>query len=217
MFHPVHVAEVGVHLPHESNILEYIARGTRTTLVEPDPVSIAQIQEYFKDRPNVALHKLAVCDHDGSVELIRRDASTFMSDLPQSPAIVNDGYRVNAGDAFKVEARTFDKVDDGTIDLLSVDIEGGEWFVIKHMTSRPAVISLETHGAAYVNPFIREIAGWMGVHAYRTLYKTKTDTVYVDSRIGITVFDRMLLALMNAYLGLRRLRKSLGRTNRRGC
>jgi hypothetical protein len=60
-----------------------------------------------------------------------------------------------------VRCTTFDRLDDGSIDLISIDTEGSEWFVLKYITSRPDVISIETHGAAYTNPYLDEIQRWM--------------------------------------------------------
>ncbi len=95
---------------------------------------------------------VVVFDKAGTVELVQREASTFLKYLKSSPAIINDECIIENQDTFKVKAVTFDEIDDGTIDLLSIDIEGGEWFVIKHMKSKPKVISIETHGAMYTNP-----------------------------------------------------------------
>ena len=103
-------------------------------------------------------------------------------------------------------------MDDGTIDLLSVDTEGSEWFVIKHMRSRPAIISLEKHGAAYVNHYLGEILSWMREHDYRIWYKDKTDSVFVRrDRIDVTIADMLRLACMNRYIALRRGRRRLRR------
>ena len=126
-----HVCEVGVWLPEMSNILDFIIRDkVRTTLVEPDPKSIAAIRTYFRDYPNVGLLPYAAFDHHGMLELVQRNASTFVSTLPYSPAQVNDHYRIKQEDRFTVECRRFDELDDGSIGLLSVDTEGSEWYVI---------------------------------------------------------------------------------------
>src|SRR5580658_220598 len=128
---PGHVCEVGVFLPEMSNILDFIVTDkVRTTLVEPDPRSIAAIRNYFQHLPNVGLLPYAAYDHDGTLELVQRNASTFVAALPYSPAQVNDGYKVRQEDRFTVECRRFDGLDDGSIDLLSVDTEGSEWYVI---------------------------------------------------------------------------------------
>ena len=215
-FQPRHVAEVGVYRPEISNIHDFTVRGVRTTLVEPDPASIRRIEAAFGDRSNVTLHPVAVFDINGEIKLAQREASTFVSQLEASPAIVNDGYVLQEADEFTVEAVTFDRIDDGTIDLLSVDTEGSEWFVLKHMTSRPKVISIETHGAGYLNPNIAEIEGWMRRNGYQPYFKDKSDTVYVQpDTISLTVADRFRLWLKDLALRFRRAKKrALGRKPR---
>lgn len=208
-FVPSSIAEVGVYLPETSNVYDYIKMGIKCTLVEPDPKSINLIKTFFADCKNVTLCPVAIYDYSGQVELIQRDASTFISKLPHSPAKINDGYKMDKKDSFLTEAKTFDEIDDGAIDLLSADIEGGEWFVIKHMASRPTVISLETHGAAYINPYLDKIMNWMKINNYRILYKDKTDTVFVNNKITIGILDRIELFFMNIYLILRRQEKRL--------
>jgi hypothetical protein len=47
------------------------------------------------------------------------------------------------------------------------------------LVSRPNVISIETHGKYYTNPFIKEIESWMAQENYVPWYKDLSDTVYV--------------------------------------
>lgn len=208
-----HVCEVGVWLPEMSNILDFIVKDRmRTTLVEPDPGSIAAIRSYFRDYPNVELLPYAAYDHHGVLELVQRNASTFVSTLPYSPALVNDNYHIRQEDRFTVECRRFDELDDASISLLSVDTEGSEWYVIKYLRSRPLVISVEMHGKSYLNPFYAEITSWMAREGYVRWYMDKTDIVY--SRKGafpITGVERLQLLLMGAYVRLRRARKRTGK------
>jgi FkbM family methyltransferase len=173
-----HACEVGVYLPDVSNVRGWIAAGVRTTLVECDPVIVRQLQERFGALPNVRIEAVAVADAAGRLTLFRAGASTFGSNVLQSPAIVNDGYRKEASTTFEVAAVTFDAIDDGTIDLLSIDIEGGEWFVLRHMRSRPEIISVETHGKRYVNPHLREILAWCDAEGYGAWYRDRSDTVF---------------------------------------
>lgn len=104
-----HVAEVGVWHPNTSNILNYITDGLKTTLVEPDPYSINLIKEKFNNSA-VTLHEVAVCDFDGEVELCKRASSTFVSTLPSSPAIANDGCTVSDSEKFTAKAIKFDEL-----------------------------------------------------------------------------------------------------------
>ena len=211
-FVPAHVAEVGVWHPEGSNVYAFIQDGVRTTLVEPDPESIRLLKDAFGDMANVALHEVAACDVDGEIELYKRGSSTFVSTLPNSPALVNDDCDVRQTETFKVTGKVFDDIDDGTIDLISVDTEGSEWVVIKHLKSRPAVISVETHGGMYVNPYLEQLIAWMANHGYVLWYKDKSDSVYAQpDRIAVSLRDTMLLSFTNVYLELRSRRKKLKR------
>lgn len=173
-----HVCEVGVYLPQTSNVIGFIRDGIRTTLVEPDPKCIDAIKRYFGEYKNVNLHPYAVFSHNGTLELVQRESSTFVSSLEASPALVNDRYQISENDKFTVECRKFDNIDDGSIDLLSVDTEGCEWYVIMNMKSRPKIISLETHGKGYVNPFYNEIYSWLSSNNYSLWYKDGSDSVF---------------------------------------
>lgn len=205
---PAHVAEVGVWQPEASIARPWLERGARGTLVEPDPESAAKLRTAFAHRPDVVLHQVAIDEAPGRVWMYRRGASTFLASVDAPPATVNDGYQPRTEDAIEVAAVTFDQLDDGTIDLLAVDVEGAEWGVIRTLRSRPTVIAVETHGAAYRNPHLGEIHAWMRARGYVPWLMTWSDTVFVlPERIRPTPFDRVRLAVMRARLGLRAGRK----------
>ncbi len=209
-FSPRQICEVGVYLPEESNVLHFIKKGIPTTLIEADPNYMQQCKDYFAKYPQVKYVEAAVYDKKGTIELCRKASSTFISSLDASPALVNDGYQVADEDKFTAQSITFDEVDDGQIDLLSVDIEGAEWYVIKHMTSRPPVISLETHGKYYVNSKIIEISTWMAKNDYQIWYKDRSDTVYVKrGTFSISLIENVGLLFTNINLSLIRLKGKL--------
>lgn len=191
-----HVAEVGVFLPETSNILLFTEDNLKTTLVEADPESVEKILTYFSEYECVTLFPYAVWDTDGTVVLNKAKSSTFVAELKSSPAMVNDKYIEDETKRFTVESKTFDKIDDGTIDLISIDIEGGEWYVLKHMKSRPSVISIETHWKNYSNPFMKEITGWMEINDYHIWYIDKSDTVYFKKGLfELSLFEKLELKL----------------------
>jgi FkbM family methyltransferase len=215
-FKPSHVAEIGVWHPNTSNVYRYIYNGVRTTLVEPDPESIRLIKEKFINNRNVYLHEVAACDFNGEVVLYKRGPSTFVSNLPSSPALVNDDCDTRKTEEFTASAKLFSEIDDGTIELISIDTEGSEWFTIKNMTSRPIVISVETHGGMYTNPYIGELIKWMQDNNYTLWYKDKSDSVFVLSNVvSVTFMDK--LKLFKSNLGIifrsrkKRLRKNVMR------
>ena len=209
-FQPTHVAEVGVWHPDTSNLYQYIQDGVRTTLVEPDPQAAQMIREKFGSRGNVTLHEVALCDFNGEVDLFKRESSTFLSLLKRSPTVINDDFDVQTGETFRVKAKLFSEIDDGTIDLLTVDTEGSEWFVIKNMRSRPVVISIETHGGMYVNPYLEELLGWMRENNYLLWCKEKSDSVFVlQGALAVSLGDRIRLLLSNAGIAFRSRKKKL--------
>jgi len=190
-----HVCEVGVYLPETSNIINFIKDGVRATLVEADPETVEKISACFSGY-NIEVVPVAVWDTSGIIKLSKAAASTFVTQLEASPAIINDKYQVKEENTFEVACKVFSEIDDGSIDLLSVDIEGGEWYVIKHLKSRPKVISIETHGKYYVNPFIKEIEAWLVKENYTAWYKDRSDTVYVKNGLLTPTFAENATTLL---------------------
>lgn len=202
------VCEVGVYLPETSNIIDFIKDGKKTILVEPNPPAIEAIKKYFADYNEITLHELAIFDHEGFIELSNADASTFVSDLPASPAKINDKYVYDKSKQVKVRCTTFDNIDKGNIDLLSVDTEGSEWYVFLNIKSKPKVISVETHGKFYVNPYIDKINEWMNNNNYIVWYKDLSDTVYLRKDVAqLSLIEKIQLFFINIRIKFRKAKQ----------
>jgi FkbM family methyltransferase len=209
-FQFAHVCEVGVYLPETSNVLDFIADGCRTTLVEPDQDTLHKIKNYFLGYKNITIVPVAVYDYNGTIRLAKANASTFIAELPDSPALTNDNYVLSAQTEIEVECRQFSAIDDGTIDLLSIDIEGAEWYVLKYIVSKPKVISIETHGKFYTNPFITEINDWLAKNNYMLWYKDGSDSVYVQQGLCvITPQEQQDIRRQERSMKIRKLKKYL--------
>lgn len=198
-FRPTHAVECGAAHPSTSQLRDYIKDGVRCELFEPNPrlfyclfhgfdlgdfqktwplVSAFPHQyEGFGHLKNVKLYNVALADTAGYAQLYECNASSFIEGV-QSPAKVNDHVEEVSTQGYKVRTAPFSVYDDGTIDLLVVDTEGSEWFVLKHLVSRPSLISLETHGGSYVNPHMEEITAWMATNQYLQIAKTESDTIW---------------------------------------
>jgi FkbM family methyltransferase len=205
------ICEVGVFMPESSNVIGFINEDLKTLLIEPNNDSLKRIYTYFKNK-NIVVYPYAIYDYNGTIKLVHRNASTFVKDLPSSPALVNDRYDINDNDTFDVECKLFSEIDNGEIDLLSVDTEGCEWYVLKNMISRPKIISLETHGKFYTNPFINDINSWINDNGYKIWYKTKSDTIfYKEDVLVLTLTEKIFLFFMEFYIRSRRLKKFFAR------
>ena len=206
----LNVCEVGVYLPETSNILGFINEGIETMLVEPNPSVHDSIESYFAAHENVTLHKVAAYDFNGKINLSTAQASTFISNLPSSPALINDYYQHSQSNTFEVDCIVFSEIDNSSIDLLSIDTEGAEWYVLKHLQSRPKIICIETHGKFYINPFISNITNWMMENNYQVWYKTKSDTIYFkEGHMKRSFADNLYLLRMNFIISFRRFKKYL--------
>jgi FkbM family methyltransferase len=209
-YKPKNICEIGVYLPEESNILGFINDNISTTLVEADPNYVIKLKNYFSNKPIVKIIEAAVFDFNGKIELSKRDASTFISQLESSPAMINDNCEVETTEKFIANSIIFSEIDNGDFDLISIDIEGAEWYVIKHLVSRPDVISIETHGKYYTNHFINEILDWMKINNYRVWYKDGSDTVFVKSKVfDISIIEKFQLMMRNLSIYLLKNKKHL--------
>jgi FkbM family methyltransferase len=173
-----HVCQVGVYLPETSKVIDFIKAGVRTTLVEADPETAEKIREAF-DAFNVTIHAVAVWDNPGVLRLSRAASSTFATELPGNPALENDRYVVSEDNIIQVPRVVFSSIDDGSIELLSIDVEGAEWYVLKHLCSAPKVLSIGTHGKYYTNPYIREMLAWLRAHDYELWYRDSSDSIFI--------------------------------------
>ena len=203
-----HACEIGVFLPETSNIVDFIQDGVRATLIEPNPRIVEKIKAFFEGSTNVTLHPVAIHEYNGTLNLFEAEASTFAEGLPASPAMVNDRYEKKSAKKIMTECMLFSDIDVGDIDLLSIDTEGCEWYALKTMVSRPSIISIETHGKFYLNPFLSQIEDWLNREHYRIWYKTKSDSVYFRKGIlELSKGEKIELLKMNLYLFLRRAKR----------
>jgi len=185
------VCEVGVYYPETSKLKEFIKKGVKAILVEADPLCVEKIKEYFKGK-DIKIFPFAVWDKEETVTLYRSNSSTFLSGINESPAIVNDNYKLNDKDSFTVEAKLFSAFDAGDIDILSIDIEGAEWFVLKHLISKPKLINIELRAGKYVNPHKNEIEAWLIKNNYKLLLHDDTDSIYYkEGTLQLSIGDEI--------------------------
>lgn len=181
------VLEIGVWHASNCRSKKFIEYGHSVELFEPHPDAFKSLEENYSFMQNVKLHNFAVGDEEGEVEFIDYGEGSFIASLSNPPVKQDDPMHLwdnpnfsNSHRKLKVKCDTFDKYDDGDIDLLLLDMEGFEWSVISKLKSRPKIIAVETHHEnRSTNPNLDKIHEWMNNNTYKTLFKNTSDTYFI--------------------------------------
>lgn len=184
---PRHVVEVGVNEPHRCSVARFIADGARATLVEPLPWCAKNLRAAF---PSARVIEAVCARAAGEVTLYDRGEGAWIEDVPKGGAPdehpQHSGIvRANFDQQFKrtVSAIRFgDGIDADDIDILAVDTEGAEWFVIGQMQkARPRLIRVETHftHSGYRNPYWSEITDRLASLGYAPAVEDVSDTLFI--------------------------------------
>lgn len=185
-----HVVEVGVYKPETANILGFIKEGVFCTLFEANPNTAKEIYDEFYDKYNIEVHSVALSSFKGTIKLYDAGASSFCETIDCSPAVMHDKKSKDILNYMEVQSEVFSTFDKGDIDILSIDIEGGEWDVINDMISRPKVICIEIQSRNYINPQIQKITQWLEDNNYEIWFIDDTDTIFVKK--GLVKYSLIL-------------------------
>lgn len=116
---------------------------------EPDPWSFARLKERLGDRPNVTLHNAAIGGRDGTLTLMRDpgfDANRAGASQGTS-AFASLLWNHGASETFEapvVDIRRFLRSLDRPVDLMKVDIEGGEAELLETLLEAPERLRVRT-------------------------------------------------------------------------
>lgn len=175
-FEPTCILEAGVGPMDECRTTEYWDQGVECWLFEPLPRFYAPLAQATQDMDNVHLFKVALWDFDGTVKFHNFAQGSYVQGVPPRN---NKRRNRRSGKLTKVPAATLSRYDTGRFDLALIDVEASEWMVLKHMVSRPRLISLEMwkpSSPAYCHQHYDEIMTWMLDNGYK-----QVGTVHRDS------------------------------------
>jgi len=179
--------EIGVYEWGYCRLQREIKDGKFCVLVEPLKRCYDDIFRNIGHLSNTIIYNVAIGDYNGETIILDEGASAAVIDLvDKAPFAQNKYYGPGTFRAIKEEEKqpvnivTFDKIEKNlNIDVLYLDCESSEWFVIKNMKSRPTAISVETHYGNYKNPYIEEIHDWMKINNYILVDRTDADEIYL--------------------------------------
>lgn len=162
---PKRVADVGIYCPEACETMAFVQDlQCEVVMFEPQPEGFAALKEEFGGLANVTLHNVALVDVAGPA-LLHRPKDRCVGDAFIHGA-VTPGHRHR--DTVMVEGRWFSDYDDGSFDLVQIDVEGADWWVIKHMVSRPKILVVEWKipKLKWANACQREINEWAKANGY---------------------------------------------------
>ena len=184
---PALVVEVGAADPvYLSMTAMWRELGCPCVCIEPNPIFAARHRAAGHD-----IREVAISDHHAEAEeftLIERTPNTdhltyecgsALQPLPSS----SQGYMSDAKrHQILVKVRTLDSLALGHIDLLIVDVEGGELAVLRGLTDNPDVIVLENIADQAV---YEDYEPYMRGRGYRLDHTVKHNQIYVGAA-GLT-------------------------------
>jgi FkbM family methyltransferase len=182
--HPRTVCEIGVNAPDKCSLAKF--HGTaKMVLVEPLPWLADALRVAY---PFATVHACAIGATAGEALLYDRGEGSWIDQVPDGgapdehpkhSAMRRDKF--NAQFVRKVEVKTADEIDDGTIDILAIDVEGAEWLVLQNIVSRPKLLRVETHfsHSGYMNPHYAEIMEWAFSNGYTLAAQDVSDSLFI--------------------------------------
>lgn len=145
--------------PH-SLLCRFEGKADRAVFIEPDP---DQARAATFTYPWAEVMPIAVMMEHGTVNLKKMSGSSFIGSIPWSPAIKSNPKGVAKAKEISVVAVPFNLIDDGMIDIINIDCEGAEWFVLANMRSRPFLIQIELYKD---NAHFDDITKWISDNEY---------------------------------------------------
>lgn len=181
-FTPKKIIEAGIGTTDGVQSLEFLLNGAEGILFEPHPSFYNELKTDLTPYPNIQVLNKGIYKESGVVKFYEKWACTFIDEMyDYSGAKIQDDYTKDEKDSFFCAVDTIDNYDNGDIDLLCMDCESCEWFVLEKLKSRPTVIQIETHSFySDYKPFnIEGIEDWFKNNNYRVMATNESDSIYV--------------------------------------
>ena len=166
---PAHVMEIGVGNVAACHMSPWIGL-TRVTLVDANPHCASECIRYWQDA--ITMEHCAIVAHppafQRTVQLVVPEGTKRSFGAAFVEGVSGPAWQQGRGKGWmgriEVPAKTMPEIDDGSIELLSLDCEGSEFAVLKSMVSRPKLIYAEMQQPGTVNvhanTILKLLSGW---------------------------------------------------------
>jgi hypothetical protein len=181
---PRMVAEVGVNEPEKCSVAPFLRAGIPGILVEPLPWCAERLRDSF---PTARVIEGVIGDGHGTTILYDRGEGSWIDDVPAGCAPDEHvNHSAMQREAFhpqflrRVPKFPWWQVEHHRLDVLCVDTEGAEWFVVRDMRVLPRLVRLETHftHSGWRNPYLDRIHERLAYHGYDVLGEDVSDTLW---------------------------------------
>jgi FkbM family methyltransferase len=116
----------------------------KVLLFEPNPIFYNKLLQMTSRIDNVKVFNVAITDKIGFFDYYLCGYFSFLDEI-DSPIMARSNFSADCvfkERKIKVLSHPFDLYDDGSIDMLFLDSEGCDFFVLKNMSSLPMVVNL---------------------------------------------------------------------------
>lgn len=159
-------------------------KGYTVHLIEPNPLSFKYLEEKTKSISNVICHNICIFNKNDYVDFVVDNQWSYIKGI-KSPCEVNfSSVGLSATDSQKgllIKSKSIkicDLIKEDT-EILYLDCEGSEGFVLKELCHRPNFISIPIMGVSgYRNEFSKEIDMWFMFNNYDQTGHTENDLLY---------------------------------------
>lgn len=184
------IFEIGVGQAYSCRTKRFWGSEIECHLFEPNLILYKDLIDQAKEYKNVHVYNVAITDKCGEEEILLMDNCSYINGI-DSPMVLNHGLANDAiknAQKIKIKTETIDKFDKGDIDILLVDTEGCEWFVLEKLISRPRQITIETNtvgqeGKLIYNKNLDKILFWMWQNNYQLALKDQNDSHFMKIKI----------------------------------
>lgn len=149
-------------------------------LFEANPNTYSDLMRCYSSRDNFKIYNCAIGDIDGKINFSVDGDSSYLTDIKSPTVQCAPNEYVESRNIIEVDCFRISNFDNGDIDLMLLDMEGSEFYVLKHLISRPKtiIIELDNNGRGYINPYYNEIVEWMQNNYYDLTDKNE-DGIFV--------------------------------------
>jgi FkbM family methyltransferase len=180
------IFEIGVGEVYTCRTRRFWGSEIECHLFEPNPILYKELVNASKEYKNVYIYNIAIMDKSGEEEILLMNNCSYINNVV-SPVALHHGFDSNIiknAPKAKIKSETIDKFDIGDIDLLLIDTEGCEWFVLEKLISRPKQIVVETstigsENKPILNKNIDKILLWMWENNYQFVLRDENDSHFV--------------------------------------